>query len=281
MKFALVDDDEAIRYMLEDIIEDYDLGEVVLSLPGSAGLTPELLMEKEVGIVILDLLMPGESGTEAAKRITPGFPGKIIMLSEATSKDMVGSAYAGGVDYYITKPLNRNEIVSVVRNVSDHLRLAAFAESLKSSLAGLGGTPAPVVEPRSRASAILKDLGIAASAGAQDLLAIAETFRGGERKPSLKSMLSETAARTGGGAREAKAMEQRLRRTIYQALLSVASMGVADYTNPRFEDAATTYFDYADVLTVMRTLEQGERPALKDVHINMKKFLHAFLEEGK
>lgn len=281
MKFALVDDDEAIRSMLEDIIEDYDLGEVALSLSGSAQLTPELLMEKGVGIVILDLLMPGESGTEAARRIAPRFPGKIIMLSEATSKDMVGSAYAGGVDYYITKPLNRNEIVSVVKSVSDHLRLYAFAESLKSSLAGLGPAPAPAAGTRSRASTILRDLGIASAAGAADLLAIAETFQGKGAKPSLKAMLSETAARTGGGAREAKAMEQRLRRTIYQALISVASMGVADYTNPRFEDAAATYFDYSSVLTVMRTIEQGEKPAMKDVHINMKKFLHAFLEEGK
>ena len=51
------------------------------------------------------------------------------MLSQVESKDLVGKAYEDGVDYYITKPLNRNEIVSVLRNVSEHLRLESFAQN--------------------------------------------------------------------------------------------------------------------------------------------------------
>ena len=39
MNIMLIDDDEAIRDMLQDIIEDYELGTVVASLPSAAKLT--------------------------------------------------------------------------------------------------------------------------------------------------------------------------------------------------------------------------------------------------
>ena len=43
MRFMLVDDDDAIRFMLQDIIEDYDLGEVALSLPDAETIDNDLL----------------------------------------------------------------------------------------------------------------------------------------------------------------------------------------------------------------------------------------------
>ena len=39
MNIMLIDDDAAVRMMLQDIIEDYNLGEVVASLPSASGLT--------------------------------------------------------------------------------------------------------------------------------------------------------------------------------------------------------------------------------------------------
>ena len=132
MNIMLIDDDEAIRMMLQDIIEDYELGTVSQSLPSAADLTMAQLTS--IDILIIDMLMPGIDGIEAVRRLKGGFAGKIIMLSQVESKDMVGKAYENGIDYYITKPLNRNEIVSVLRSVSEHLRLESFAHNLQNSL---------------------------------------------------------------------------------------------------------------------------------------------------
>ena len=283
MNIMLIDDDEAIRMMLQDIIEDYNLGEVAVSLDSAATLDNGLLALHHIDILIIDMLMPGIDGIEAVTKIKNGFAGKVIMLSQVESKDLVGKAYGEGVDYYITKPLNRNEIVSVLKNVSEHLRLEAFAQNLQHSLANLtpqaNATRETVPKPTAKGPAILQELGIATAPGAQDLLDILSWLnqhRG--QVPSLKMLFTSVAGMrpdTTDAAREAKAMEQRLRRTIYQAHIHIATLGAVDYTDPRFEQYAPLYFDYADIRNTMRQIEDDQKPSLSQVHINMKKFIFA------
>ncbi|MBQ1808370.1 MAG: response regulator, partial [Selenomonas sp.] len=79
MNIMLIDDDEAIRMMLQDIIEDYELGTVSQSLPSAVDLSAAQL--SAIDILIIDLLMPGIDGIEAVHRLKDGFAGKIIMLS--------------------------------------------------------------------------------------------------------------------------------------------------------------------------------------------------------
>jgi len=288
MNIMLIDDDDAVRMMLQDIIEDYNLGDVTDSLNSATKLTNELLAEHQTDILIIDMLMPVIDGIQAVNRIKEHFTGKIIMLSQVESKDLVGKAYENGIDYYITKPLNRNEIVSVLKNVSEHLRLESFAHNLQNSLLSL--TPHPVPAPvtkkniRTRTENQLKELGILTAPGAQDLLSIMayiETNRG--QIPALKGLFTAVAQQNGADdpVREAKAMEQRLRRTIFQGHVNVASMGVLDYTNPKFEDYAPLYFDYNDIRSTMRLLENEEKPTSSQVHINMKKFIHALYDTAQ
>lgn len=286
MNILLIDDDEAIRMMLQDIIEDYNLGEVVASLPSAAELTNSLLALHHVDILIIDMLMPGIDGIAAVSQIKKDFAGKIIMLSQVESKDLVGKAYEQGVNYYITKPLNRNEIVSVIKNVSEHLRLESFAHNLQSSLASLTpqsmAAPAPTPSPAQKGTALLQELGIANAPGAQDLLDIISylTCHPG-MNPSLKQLFTNVASErpaTSDAPREAKAMEQRLRRTIYQAHVHLATLGAVDYTNPRFEEYAPIYFDYSDIRNTMRLIENDEKPSLSQVHINTKKFIFALYD---
>ena len=309
MNILLIDDDEAIRMMLQDIIEDYNLGEVVASLPSAAELTNSLLALHHVDILIIDMLMPGIDGIAAVSQIKKDFAGKIIMLSQVESKDLVGKAYEQGVNYYITKPLNRNEIVSIIRNVSEHLRLESFAQNrneivsviknvsehlrlesfahnLQSSLASLTpqtmAAPAPAPSPAQKGTALLQELGIANAPGAQDLLDIISYLtRHPGMNPSLKQLFTNVAGErpaTSDATREAKAMEQRLRRTIYQAHVHLATLGAVDYTNPRFEEYAPVYFDYSDIRNTMRLIENDEKPSLSQVHINTKKFIFALYD---
>lgn len=282
----LIDDDDAVRMMLQDIIEDYDLGHVTASLSTALDLSNEMLLSQHIEILIIDMLMPGIDGIQAVSRIKDDFPGKIIMLSQVESKDLVGKAYEKGIDYYIMKPLNRNEIVSVLKNVSEHLRLESFAHNLQNSLLSLtpqkSPTPSqPKEDRRTRTETQLKELGIRSAPGAQDLLNImAYIEKNAGEITALKTLFTAVAEEQGAEdpAREAKAMEQRLRRTIFQGHINVASMGVLDYTNPKFEDYAPLYFDYNDIRSTMRLLENDEKPTLSQVHINMKKFIHALYD---
>src|SRR5699024_12419105 len=49
--------------------------------------------------------------------------GKVIMISQVVSKNMISSAYSKGVEYYITKPLNKYEIETIINKVSEKIKL--------------------------------------------------------------------------------------------------------------------------------------------------------------
>lgn len=69
MRFMLIDDDAAIRSMLQDVIEDYDLGEVIDSFDNTQQLNAELLRLHAIDILIIDMLMPEQDGVQAVKMI--------------------------------------------------------------------------------------------------------------------------------------------------------------------------------------------------------------------
>ena len=68
MNIMLIDDDEAIRDMLQDIIEDYELGTVVASLPSAATLTTTELVARHIDLLIIDMLMPDCDGIDSVRR---------------------------------------------------------------------------------------------------------------------------------------------------------------------------------------------------------------------
>ena len=70
--------------------------------------------------------MPMRDGIETVRHIASTFTGKIIMISQVESKQLIGEAYTLGVEYYITKPLNKIEVVSVVRKVMERIRLSVL-----------------------------------------------------------------------------------------------------------------------------------------------------------
>ena len=127
---------------------------------------------------------------------------------------------------------------------------------------------------------LLKELGVAGTAGYDDLLKIIAYLQAHHKSstfPSLKKIFTAIAEEHAAEniQKEAKTIEQRLRRAVFQAMVSTASMGVVDYTNPKFEEYAPFYFDYAEVCSIMRTIQQNEQPQISKVHINTKKFIQA------
>lgn len=305
MRFFIVDDDDAIRYMLTEIIEDYDLGKVIGEAENGLAVEHSLLELKKVDILIIDMLMPIRDGIQTVKAIKNDFSGKIIMLSQVENKEMVGKAYSLGVDYYITKPINRNEVVSVVKTASEHIKLKQLFHNIESSL-NIAFRPNPETKNSPDSPTLLRnkaitnseialsEMGIAGEKGCRDLLNILRFLYDYEEEhtdtkdfPSLKlifTTISERKISTNSEPevqKECKALEQRLRRTIFQALVNLASMGVIDYANPKFEDYAAKFFDFAEVRKVMLCLENNEKPAMSQSHINIKKFIKVLFVESK
>ncbi|GAA3325313.1 hypothetical protein GCM10020331_056680 [Ectobacillus funiculus] len=109
--------------MLAQIIEDENLGDIVGEAEDGSVLDENLIVLKYVDILFIDLLMPNRDGIETIRSLRGKFAGKIIMISQVESKELIGEAYSLGVEYYITKPINRVEVLTIIRNVIERIHL--------------------------------------------------------------------------------------------------------------------------------------------------------------
>lgn len=267
--------------MLQGIIERCGLGETAgMAEGGLQGM--QAVLGARPDIVLVDLLMPDQDGIETVRQLKQrGFAGKFVMISQVENKEMVGEAYRAGIEFFIHKPINRIEVEAVLANVRERLKYERHIQQMKQSLSAFDMTesapPRKAVEPREAVKPILMDLGIMGESGSKDILAMMEYLaKQPDRQafPSLKE-LYEAAARAGKGdqeiEKESKAIEQRLRRAVMAALANMASIGLTDYSNPKFEYYAPLYFDFQDVRLKMKAIEE-EQPEGKS-KVNIKKFL--------
>jgi two-component system response regulator YcbB len=124
MRFFVIDDDPSTRIMLKEIIENEELGEVVGEAENGYLIDGHILDEKQVDIVLIDLLMPALDGLDTISKIVEShYDGMIIMFSQVNSKEMICKAYKLGVEYYIHKPINKLEVVSILNKVIEKAML--------------------------------------------------------------------------------------------------------------------------------------------------------------
>lgn len=303
MRFFIIDDDPAIRSMLEQIIEDEDLGSVVGEASDGAHVDITLLELKQVDIMLIDLLMPVRDGIETVRKLSGSFEGKIIMISQVESKEMIVKAYACGIEYYITKPINRLEVIAVIRKVSELLLIHHSFRNIQKSLhaVGFSGTLTEK-EPSSIeknimtcGNYVLSDLGLIGEAGSKDLLEMLDYLYRYEADhsqnqgfPQLHEIYHQIALKKLGPSastidlkKEIKAAEQRVRRAVNQALTHLASLGLIDYSNPKFEQYSTKFFDLSDIRKIMKALENDENSALSLIRQNTKKFIQVLYLESR
>jgi two-component system OmpR family response regulator len=109
---ALIDDDEGLRGEIAEYLRSH--GYVVVDAPDVAGLEA-LLTRPPVHLIILDVMLPGEDGLSACKRMSRGKGPPILMLSAmADDVDRILGLELGAGDYLV-KPVNPRELLARVR----------------------------------------------------------------------------------------------------------------------------------------------------------------------
>ncbi|MEY2196022.1 response regulator [Neobacillus sp. BF23-41] len=301
MNYFIIDDDPAIRAMLTDMIEDEDLGKVVGEAEDGSLVDNGLLALKKVEVVLIDLLMPKRDGIETIRVLSSEFQGKFVMISQVEVKELIGEAYSLGAEYYITKPLNRLEIAGVLKKVNEKVILEKSIRGIQESLTLFTVHQSP---PSSSShtknlieagGSLISDLGIIGESGSEDLMKILEFLQDQKQKfgslynfPPLKEIFYENAKKKLGEQaaeaeiqKEMKASEQRVRRAIHQVLIHIASLGLTDYTNPKFEAYSSTFFDFSEVRKKMLELEDKSERSTNQSRINMKKFIQSLYMEAQ
>lgn len=296
VNFGIVDDDPVCRRMLESIIEENNLGKILTSSPGGDDAIEDI-METNPQVVLIDLLMPGMDGINIIMELQKaGYDGSFIMISQIDNKEMVAEAYINGIEFFIHKPINRAEVTAVIENVKAKLKLNQSLYTIKKSLSQLDITPATTFTGGDSlkdsvnriVQHILMSIGLIGERGSNDILRAMEILVDKNYSinnfPPLKELYEMIAIQYNRFIdeeelkREIRAIEQRIRRSVMMALTNLASIGLTDYTNPKFEHYASLLFDFQDVRLKMNELKNEESKA-SGVKVNVKKFLQVIYVE--
>jgi two-component system OmpR family response regulator len=120
----VVDDDPAIRTLIEEYLRDNDLR--VTAASNGKEMTAALT-EHAIDLIILDLRMPGEDGMQIARRIRDHSSLPIIVVSGRLDEADRVMALELGADDYVTKPFSPRELLARIRTV---LRRSAATQVL-------------------------------------------------------------------------------------------------------------------------------------------------------
>ncbi len=113
-QILVVDDDERLRLLLKRFLNKKGYYVIVAKNASDARLK---LTYFDVDLVILDLMMPGETGLEFACWFTQNHIAPILMLTAMdSSKDRIFGLETGADDY-LTKPFETQELLLRIQNI--------------------------------------------------------------------------------------------------------------------------------------------------------------------
>ncbi|MDA9718043.1 response regulator [Planctomycetaceae bacterium] len=140
-RILIADDNEPNRELLEVYLADVDC-EIATAVDGTD--TLEKVASFEPDIILLDIMMPKLSGFEVCQQLKADSTTRRIMVLMVTALGELGDierAVEAGTDDFLSKPVNKIELVKRVENmlklrhVSDELqRLRSYISSMDNDL---------------------------------------------------------------------------------------------------------------------------------------------------
>lgn len=116
-KILVADDTDALRRLLTTFLAS-EGHQVLTAANGAEALA---LAERErPDLILLDVVMPLVDGFEALRLLRSHGPTKetpVIMLTVKDSEEDIARGWKLGADFYLTKPFEVRQLLSVVRNL--------------------------------------------------------------------------------------------------------------------------------------------------------------------
>lgn len=273
MKIYIAEDDLSVVSVLEDIIDSCSLGRVC-GTSGEEPPDPTTIAALRPDIILVDFLMPEKDGVQLLNELRAlGVTARCIMLSQVSSKELVSKAYAAGIDFFISKPINFIEVKSVIENVKRQIENDRKLTSIQKLFNTDSGaeTPDQMEQQRlRRLQVILNQLGISSERGSEDITALCLYLEDNDLSLT-SSNIGQLCATLSDSP---KTMEQRVRRAIAKAMTNIAHMGLEDYANEVFTHFGGSLFSFEELRAEMDFIRGRSTKGGKS---NVKKFLDGIL----
>lgn len=146
-RFIIADDEAIIRQGILHLLDYEALGFTACAEAATGDQTYRLLMELKPDVALVDIRMPGLSGLEAVKQARKdGYSGKVIIISSYSDFHYAQEAIRSGVDNYITKPIDEDELQQIFLEIKADLDRGSGQDSkpsLEAILSGNAQVPLP------------------------------------------------------------------------------------------------------------------------------------------
>lgn len=112
-----VDDSAAILTIIAAYLEDSEFNVVASERDGSRAV--QRFQEVRPDIVLLDLIMPGQSGMETLSQILALDPDTcVVMISSLGTEDAVHECLSTGATSFLQKPFSRDAFIDFLRELN-------------------------------------------------------------------------------------------------------------------------------------------------------------------
>lgn len=118
IRILIADDHEVVRLGVSALL-DREHGFRVVGQAESGEEAVRLTRTLRPDVVLLDIRMPGGSGTEACRTITSEMPGiPVVMLTSFSDEEALFAAISAGASGYVLKRIGSQELVHAIRTVA-------------------------------------------------------------------------------------------------------------------------------------------------------------------
>ena len=115
LKILVVDDESRMRKLVRDFLVKHDY-DVIEAADGKEALE-RFYEDKDIALVILDVMMPNIDGYQVLKEIRMSSQVPVIMLTAKSSESDELQGFDKGADEYITKPFSPKILVARVEAI--------------------------------------------------------------------------------------------------------------------------------------------------------------------
>lgn len=121
-KLFIADDEAIIREGIKCLLDWEAIGYQIIGEAANGRAAYQSILDLKPDLVLLDIRMPGMTGLEVMQQLRKnGFQGKVIILSGFSDFTYAQQAIQYGVLYYLTKPIDKNNLLKIITDTKEQL----------------------------------------------------------------------------------------------------------------------------------------------------------------
>lgn len=129
-RILIADDEAIIREGIKYLLDYGSLGYTICAEASNGDDTLSKIMHEQPDVVLLDIRMPGMTGLEVIRKAREnGFSGKVVIVSSYTDFKYAQEAIRYGVQDYLTKPIDEDELRDILMRIRNSFEREGLART--------------------------------------------------------------------------------------------------------------------------------------------------------